>query len=84
MFSYNTSVHTAMGFSPQFIMFGEHARVPSEGNIGIHKLEQNPSAYSFRRYQRLSLLYNAAREATACAQRLAKDYYDPGTYHKIF
>ena len=84
MFSYNTSVHTETGFSPQFLMFGEEARVQSEAIIGIPKLEQNPSAYSFRRYQPLSLAYDAAREATACAQRRAKDYYDAGAYQKIF
>ena len=30
MFSYNTSLHTAMGFTPQFLMFAEEAPVPSE------------------------------------------------------
>ena len=68
MFSNNTSVHTATCFTPQFLMFGEEARIPSEVFIGILKLEQNPLGYSFRCYQRLSLAYNAAREATACAQ----------------
>ena len=67
MFSNNTAVHTSTSFTPQFLMFGEEARVPSEVMIGIPKLEQNPSAYSFRRYQRLSLAYDAAGEATACA-----------------
>ena len=35
MFSYNTSVHTAPGFTPQFLMFGEEGRVTSEVGIGI-------------------------------------------------
>ena len=38
MFSYNTSVHTATGFTPQFLMFGEEARVPSEVIVGIRNL----------------------------------------------
>ena len=84
MFSYNTSMHTATGFTPVFLVFGEEARVPSEVIIGIPELERNPSPYSFRCYQRLSLAYDAAREATASAQRRAKDYYDAGAYHKIF
>ena len=57
MFAYNRSMHTATGFTPQFLMFGEGARVPSEVIIGIPKLEQNPSAYLFRLYQRHSLAY---------------------------
>ena len=61
MFYYNTSVHTATGFTQQFLMFGEEARVPSQGMIGIPRLEQSPSPSSFRRYRRRSLPYDAAR-----------------------
>ena len=72
MFSYNATVHSGTGFTPQFLMFGEESRVPSEVIVGIPTLQQTASAYSFRRYQRLSLAYNSTGEATACAQRRAK------------
>ena len=55
MFSFDTSVHTATGNTPYLLMFGEEARVPSEVIVDILTLEQTPSAYSFRRYRRLSL-----------------------------
>ena len=77
-------MHTATGFTPQYLLFVEEARVRSAVIVGIPKLEKNPSTYSFRRYQRLSIAYDAGREATACTQRRAKDYYDAGAYQKIF
>ena len=45
IFSYNTSVYTATGCTPQFLMYGEEARVHSEVIIWIPQLEQNPSGY---------------------------------------
>ena len=49
-------MHTALGFTAQFLMFEEEALVPSEVIVGIPQLEGNPSAYSFLRYQRLSIV----------------------------
>ena len=49
MFSYTSSMHSATGFTPQFLIFGEQARVPSEVIGGTPRLEQRHSGYSFPR-----------------------------------
>ena len=63
MSSYNTSVHSVTDFTPQFLMFGEEARVPIDVIVLNLKLEQKPSSYSFLGYQRLSLVSDAGRDA---------------------
>ena len=60
MFSYNTTVHSATGYTPQFLMFGEEARMPSEVIVGLPASELTPFAYAFQRYRNLSIAYEAA------------------------
>ena len=84
IFSLNTSVHTATGFTQHFLMFGDETRIPLELILVIPLLEHTHSADYFRRYQRLSLACDAAGESTLYAQRWAKATYDVGGFHKHF
>ena len=84
MFAYNTSVHSTIGFTPYFLMFGVEARIPSEILVGLPEMERRPGAYAFQRYQKLGGPNEAARESAYTASKRAKDYYEMGAIQKEF
>ena len=59
-FAYNKSLHSTMGFTPYFLMFGEQARVPSEILLGLPEIERRPAAPAFQRYQKIGGASEAA------------------------
>ena len=84
MFAYNTSIHSTTGFTPQMLMFGGEARIPSEIIVGRSEKDQSPASFAFTRCKTLIKAYNVARESSMAVQRRSKDYYDAGGINKIF
>ncbi|KAF0096477.1 MAG: hypothetical protein FD144_5878, partial [Rhodospirillaceae bacterium] len=84
VFAYNTSTHTTTGFTPQLLMMGSEARVPSEVLIGSPDLEKTPAAFAYHRVKKLELAYAAVRENLTTRQRRAKALYDLGATARVF
>ena len=77
MFSYNSTVHSATGFTPHRLVFGEEARIPSE-----FETEEVSITYNEYLDNLLFKIYEAqvtARENIKEAKLRYKYYYD----HKI-
>ena len=75
MFSYNSTVHSATGFTPHKLVFGEDARIPSEFETG----EVSSITYNEYLDSLLFKIYEAqatARENIKEAKLKYKYYYD--------
>ena len=74
MFSYNTSIHSAHGFTPHQLIFGTKARIPSEfENKAVEK------TYAMNQDELISKLnetQSKARERLIEAKEKSKRYYD--------
>ena len=55
MFAYNTSLHSTSGFTPDVLMFGVEARIPSEILVCLREIERTPAGEAIQRYQKLGV-----------------------------
>jgi transposase InsO family protein len=78
--AYNCTQHDTTGYSPFFLMFGRHPRLPIDLRFGTHP--HNPtdpksySDYARELQQRLKTAFDVAKRRTEDAQRSQKRYYD--------
>ena len=82
MFCYNTSTHSATGFTPFFLTFGFEARIPADLIYPSHTSE--PAAFGSTLTRSLSVAAAAARTALHSAQKREKDWYDSGVTSRLF
>ena len=82
MFAYNKSIHSTTRLTAYFLKFRVETPIPNEILVGLHEMERTPAAYAFQRYQELGVAYEAGRECTDTAEKMAKDYYDIGAIQK--
>lgn len=76
--AYNCSRHESTGYSPYFIMFGRHPRLPVDLLLGreIASQKQGHSQYVESLKQRLESAFQLASEKVAEAQKVNKGRYD--------
>ena len=86
VFAYNTSVHSATGFTPFFLMFGEEARIPCQILFGksLEKPSETPASFALAQCRKLENSFAVSREILQNSQKRMKDYYDNGIYVRIF
>lgn len=82
MFSYNTSVHNATGFTPHELIFGTKARIPSEFVKEI--VPATFIQYLDELLTRLSTTQARAAENLERAKHRSKRYYDKNMNPKQF
>lgn len=75
IFSYNTSVHSAHGFTPHELIFGQKARLPSEFETKV-VLEKTYAMYLDELIAKLNYTQSTAREKLLEAKERSKRYYD--------
>jgi hypothetical protein len=83
VFAYNTTEHSATGFTPQYLTFAQEARIPSAIVIGPPERE-NPASLASRQVHELARAFETAREELGMSQRRMKDRYDNGAAERIF
>jgi hypothetical protein len=83
VFAYNTTEHSATGFTPQYLTFAQEARIPSAIVIGPPE-QENPASLASRQVHELARAFETAREVLGQTQRRMKDRYDNGAAERIF
>lgn len=84
VFVFNTTPHTATGYTPHELMFGRKANIP--GNL---QMEPKNKSYSYDDYVeelrlRLQTCYTRAREGLLKSKVKSKEYYDRGSKTELF
>ena len=77
--AYNCTVNDTTGFSPYFLMFGRHARLPIDLVFGTDpdaRKDKSPSAYVHDLRERLKHAYKLAQENTKKSAAKNQRYYD--------
>jgi len=76
--AYNATKHESTGFSPSYLMFGRHPRLPVDAVLGIADSENNrtKTEYVEKMKKRLHFAYDVASRQTENANRRHKDRYD--------
>ena len=77
--AYNCTVCPVTGFSPYFLMYGRHPRLPIDLEMGVTDpcLEaQTRKSYVKRLQDRLKWSYKLALENMKKCNKTSKDYYD--------
>ena len=82
MFSYNTSVYSAHGFTPHELIFGQKARLPSECETKI--VEKTYEMYLDELIFKLNDTRKMASERLLEAKERSKRYYDQKLILKDF
>ena len=83
--AYNSSVHSATGFSPFFLMFRREAKLPVDLMYGSNRMEKKPVAeYAWCLKDGLQSAYALVREHCKAEHRRQKDIYDERVYGKAF
>ena len=83
VFAYNTTEHSATGFTPHFLTFGCEARIPSAVIVGYPE-GLDVTQFTLRQVNDLSDAYESARDSLGAAQRRMKDKYDVGAAARLF
>ena len=77
--AYNCTVSPVTGFSPYFLMFGRNPKLPVDIDLGIPKIEQEPSSqqtYPQKLHSKLQWAYQKAQENNKKESECHKRYYD--------
>jgi len=79
--AYNCTAHDSTGYTPYFVMFGRHPRLPVDMVFGLDRNEgsKNHTAYVADLRQRLQEAYKKATEMASRAQDRQKKNYDRRT-----
>ena len=82
-YAYNCTRNTKTGYSPYYLIFGKHPRLPIDIKFGLYK---QADSMSFSRTKYLKRVQSRLKQAQAKAQKLSalgrvrnKKYYDPNT-----
>ena len=96
--SYNTSVHSSTGFTPQFLTFGAEARLPADLVFGASDpdaLEQLANVQDghgttaglhslFKSFSNLHSVFESVRTNLESFHQREKDRYDLGAVGRVF
>ncbi|CAB0043507.1 unnamed protein product [Trichogramma brassicae] len=82
IFSYNSSVHTAHGFTPHELVYGRKARIPSE--FATKSIERTYDEYLDDIIAKLNATQMQARENLIAAKERSKYYYDQKAHDRTF
>uniref|UniRef100_A0A8C7WS27 Gypsy retrotransposon integrase-like protein 1 n=1 Tax=Oryzias sinensis TaxID=183150 RepID=A0A8C7WS27_9TELE len=76
--AYNNTVHSATGYTPSFLMFGRHLRLPVDLNLAVGP--QQPGylvgGWVKDHHQKMSVAYRIARDQMKTASFQQKRHYD--------
>ena len=82
--AYNATKHESTGYSPFFLMFGRHARLPIDVVLGIPEESMEENTYSdfiADLKNRLDYTYKLASKAADVSRGKQKKHYDKGIRH---
>ena len=83
--AYISSVHSATGFSPFFLMFGREAKLPVDLMYGSNRIEERcATEYAHNLREGLQSAYALVREHCKAEHRRQKDIYDEKVHGKPF
>ena len=74
--AYNCTPHSVTGYSPYFLMYGRHPRLPLDALINCSEEDEDITDFVDRVRKNLREAYDAASEANRAASKSQKKYYD--------
>ena len=84
MFSYNTSMHESIKFSPYELVFGRLARLPSSSTVIEENIDPTYHEYLTNLFNRLSDTQEEARQHLIKSKEKSKFYYDKRIHVRQF
>ena len=84
LFAYRTTVNASTGFSPFFMMYGRHPRLPLDVTLGIDPGPNMPKQTSVDFVTRMAKVYETARARQTRIQTYNKTRRDATRHHAVF
>uniref|UniRef100_A0A3B3DWZ3 Gypsy retrotransposon integrase-like protein 1 n=1 Tax=Oryzias melastigma TaxID=30732 RepID=A0A3B3DWZ3_ORYME len=83
--AYNNTVHSTTGFTPHFVVFGRHARLPMDWITGLGPKEQPQTLQGWvgSHQKTLQNVYKVVKEQTQKRQELDQRHYNRKTRHAL-